>query len=301
MLTRLLAVTVCAQPLLLAAALLHGEKAKLAQEAPHDQNVVATLRVLAQDHHGNPITDLAQNELEVYEGKKEQTIASLTRSQAARADIGFLIDVSGSQRNALSALASHDAAALAGEVMRSGDFAFVAAFAGDGALRLPLTSDLEHVKNALSSVFSAGPRPGGTRLYDTIVWACTQELPASSTHAALIIFSDMDDNASRHTAEEAVAQAQRSGIVIYPVTFSGTAPPGLRSRVERLVEWFANDTGGESSEVSSHPLAQILRAIRTDLDNTYVIAYQPEAPGPVSVKVRCRRKGVKLIAPEHRY
>jgi len=301
MLTRLLTVIVCAHPLFLAVALVHAETARLSQQATHDQNTVVTLRVLARDHHGNPISDLAQNELEVYEGKNQQTVESLSRSQEARADIGFLIDISVSQRNALSALASQDAAALAVQVVRTGDFAFVGAFARDRALLLPLTSDLGQVKNALSSAFNAGTRPGGTSLSDTVLWACTQEFQASSTHAALIIFSDMADNRSNHTAAEAVAQAQRSGVVIYPVTFARTAPGGPLNSVERLVDWFADDTGGESFDAYFRPLEQVLRAIRTDLDSTYVIAYKPESPGPASVKVRCKRKGVKLIAPEHRY
>ena len=301
MLTRLLTVTACAQPLFLAVELVHAETARLSQEATPDQNTVVTLRVLARDHHGNPITDLVQNELEVYEGKKQQSIESLTISHEGRADIGFLIDASGSYRNDMSALASHDAAALAGEVVRTGDFAFVAAFALNCDLLSPPTSNLGQVKNALSSGFNSGTRGGGTCLYDTILWACTRELPASSTHAALIIFSDMEDNASSHTFVEALAQAQRTGIAIYPVTFSRTAPGRLRSRLERVISSFADETGGEAFDVSFRPLEQILRGIRNDLDNTYVIAYKPESPGPVSVKVRCTRKGVKIIAPDRRY
>jgi VWFA-related protein len=133
-------------------------------------------------------------------------------------------------------------------------------------------------------------------------WACAEELSTRSGHQALIILSDMLDNTSNHTREEVLAEAQPSGIVIYPVLLRDTGPGGEQSRGERVAKSFADETGGVSFAVHKpEDLKEALRLVRTDLDNTYVIAYRPKSHGPASVKVQCTRKGVKIIAPERRY
>jgi hypothetical protein len=64
----------------------------------------------------------------------------------------------------------------------------------------------------------------------------------------------------------------------------------------------ADETGGVSFAVHKPAdLKEALRLVRTDLDNTYIIAYRPKSHAPGSVKVRCTRKGVKIIAPDRRY
>ena len=98
MLTRRLGVTVCAPPLLFAVALLHAETASPPQEVPQHQNEAVSLLVLVLDRDRRPVIDLKPNELELHEGKEEQAIESISRSPAAPAKIGFLLEVS--SRNA---------------------------------------------------------------------------------------------------------------------------------------------------------------------------------------------------------
>jgi VWFA-related protein len=191
---------------------------------------------------------------------------------------------------------------LDAEVLRTGDLAFVAAFARSGSLLSPLTSDFGRIQKALESAFNTRPVPGGTFLYDTIFWACSEELSKRSGHQALIIFSNMVDSTSGHTREEVLAQAQPLGIVIYPILLPGAAPGGEQTRGERVARLLADGTGGVSFAVQKpEDLKETLRLIRVDLDNTYIIAYRPKSLGPASVKVRCTRKGVRIVAPDRRY
>jgi len=195
------------------------------QEARHDQTPVATLPVLVLDRDGRPVTDLNQNELQLYKGKEEQSIESISRSPEAPAKIGFLIDISGSEAGPLRALKLQETTELAGEILRTGDLAFVLTFAELGSLVSSLTSDLGRLEKALQGAFNTQPH-GGTALYDAIFWACSKELSMQSGLKALIILSDMDDNSSHFTEEKVLAEAQRSGTLIYPVLMRETRSRG---------------------------------------------------------------------------
>jgi VWFA-related protein len=263
---------------------------------------VATLPVLVLDRDLRPITNLTQSELELYEGKEEQSIESISRSPQAPAKIGFLVDISASTAASLRALRPHDATGLATEVLRAGDSAFVEAFAQSGSLLSPLTSDFGRIENALASAFNAPAGRGTTSLYDAIFWACSEELSTRSGHQALVVISDMLDNTSNHTREEVLAQAQPLGIVIYPVLSSEIRRANEGSLGERVAKILADETGGVSFALhKAEDLKVVLRLIRSDLDNTYVLSYRPKSGGPASVKIRCTRKGAKVIAPDRRY
>jgi VWFA-related protein len=299
----LVAMIICAQLLVLGAtALPKAEASSSPQEVGHDQTPLATLPVLVLDRDLRPVTDLTQNELELYEGKEKQSIESISRSPAAPAKIGFLVDVSPSNAASLRGLKLPEGAELTGGLLRAGDLAFVVGFARTASLLSPLTSDLGRIEKALESAFKTQPRPGGTFLYDAVFWACTEELSTRTGHQALIILSDMVDNTSNHTREEVLAAAQPSGIVIYPVLLPATSPGGETTRGERVAKSLADETGGVSFAVHKREdLKEAFGLIRADLDNTYVVAYRPKSYGPGSVKVQCTRKGVKIIAPDRRY
>jgi VWFA-related protein len=302
-LSALAAMAICAQLLILAVTVLPNTEALSSpQEVADDQNALATLPVLVLDRDLRPVTDLTQNELELYEGNEEQSIESLTRSPAAPAKIGFLIDISASNAASLGKLKLHDATGLAAEVLRPGDLAFVAAFARSGSLLSPLTSDLGRIEKVLHSAFNTQATSGGSSLYDTIFWACSEELRTRSGHQALIVFSDMLDNTSNHTREEVLAQAQPLGIVIYAIFSRDASPEGERTRGERVARLLADETAGVSFALHKpEDVKETLGLIRADLDNTYIVTYRPKSHGPGSVKVQCNRKGVRIVAPDRRY
>jgi len=300
---RFLAMVVCAQLWALVATLpLTAAPSSGAQEATHEPAPLVSLPVLVLDRDLRPISDLTQSELELYEGKEEQSIESISRSPTSPAKIGFLVDTSASNAASLRALKLRDVTGMAREVLRAGDSAFVEVFARSGSLLSPLTSDFGRIDKALASAFNTQAGQGTTSLYDAIFWACSEELPTRSGRQALIVISDMLDNTSNHTREEVLAQAQPLGIAIYPVLLPEARRAGEGSLGGRIARIFADETGGFSFVArKAEDLRVVLRLIREDMDNTYFISYRPKLSGAASVKVQCTRKGVKVIAPDRRY
>jgi len=295
--TKLLTVSISVQLWALGVALPpNAEALPVPQAAAQDQSGIATLPVLALDHHGTPVTYLKQHELELYEGKEEQSIESLRPSPATPIEVGFLVDISNSEGGALRALRRLNAADVAGEALRPGDFGFVAAFNQRVSLVCSATTDVEEVAKALREAFSIQPS-GVTSLYDAIHWAVSSGAATRASRKVLIVLSDMRDNASNDTREEASVLAQRSGTVIYPIVL-GELTPGI----ERVTRSIADGTGGVYfTPMKLGDLSPAIRNIRTYLDNSYVLQYRPRSPGPVPIKIRCSRKGVKVVAPHHRY
>jgi len=261
------------------------------------QEIIATLPVLVLGHDGKPLTDLDQNELELYEGKEKRPIESMSRTPESPAEIGFLIDISKSSLGPLHTLKWQRDADPLGELLLTGDRAFVATFTQSGTLMCPLTSDLGQVKASFHTVFTARFPTGLTSLFDAIFWASSEQFSTPSGHKALIIISDMEDNTSQHTLTEALATAQRSGIVIYPISLQVTNPYG-----DRVAKSIAGKIGGApDTDYTMNDLKKTFRNIRSNIENTYVVAYKSNSTVPSPVKIRCTRKGARVTAPDERF
>ena len=93
------------------------------------QDSMATVFVLVLDRKGDPVEDLQQNELKIFEGKDERPIESIRRNPEAPKTIGFLVDKSPSAIGFLHGLDKDlQSRRLQGVVIRQGDSAFVATF-----------------------------------------------------------------------------------------------------------------------------------------------------------------------------
>ena len=292
---------ICAQ-LLAGTLLLECNGRSSSRRVAPSQDAVVTLPVLALDGDGSPVTDLTQNDLKLYEGGKERPIELLARDPALPVRAGFLLDMSRSDSNSVKLL---EGANIAAPLLRTGDSGFVAAFAERGALMCPLSSDLGRIQEAINCGFDPQSLGVGTALYDAIFYACSEKLSLRSGHQALIVFSDMGDNASLHTPEAALAEAQRTRNAIYPIVLRdifSSRDDHFSSAGERAAHTLASETGGVCFRASTVVAAQgALRLIRIYLDNTYMIKYAPALLRVASIKVRCSRKGIRVVVPSRRF
>lgn len=118
---------------------------------------------------------------------------------------------------------------------------------------------------------------GATALYDAIGAACRQRLGPRDwmkpTRRVLVLISDGDDNLSHITRDEAVSEALKSGAVIFAIN---TGTSGMTTRGEKIMEYMAKLTGGESfSNLSKSDIPKAFEAIEEMIDAMYYVTYGP--------------------------
>ena len=109
----------------------------------------------------------------------------------------------------------------------------------------------------------------------------------------------MSDNTSYSHKRERLSNAHfHLGILIFPIT-----PPAEYwfqiQRGSKLAQDMAGATrrGLPHRYMSPKDLSTALESIRADLENLYLVSYKSNLTERAAVKIRCTRKGTKVITP----
>jgi Ca-activated chloride channel homolog len=251
-----------------------------------------TLHATVVDDHNRLITNLAKNDFTVFEDGKPQKITSF-RNEDIPVAMGIVIDNSGSMREKRPAV---NAAAI--NLVQSSnpqDQVFVVNFNEEYFLDQDYTAKIPKLKDALERIESRG----GTALYDAVL-ASADHLKESGAleKKVLLVVTDGEDNASRHSLEQTVRRLEeKNGPTIYTI---GLLQDERAKRARRALREMAEDTGGvaffpkDLSEVQA-----ITSQIAHDIRNQYTIQYKPGTPqsagGYRTVKVEANAKGYKRL------
>jgi Ca-activated chloride channel family protein len=221
------------------------------------------------------VPGLKEENFRVFEDKVEQKL-SVFKQEDVPVSFGLVIDNSGSMRAKRPQV---NAAALTFvKTSNPEDEGFVVNFNDDYYLDTEhdFTSDLGEMKTALERIDARG----STALYDAVIGSLDHLKKGTRDKKVILVVTDGEDNASRHSLENAVEQAQRTNALIYAVgVFSDDdikhdhrAMKRARSALSQL----ANATGGlaffpENADDTEAICTQIARDIR----NQYTLAYYP--------------------------
>ncbi len=221
------------------------------------------------------VPGLKEENFRVFEDKVEQKL-SVFKQEDVPVSFGLVVDNSGSMRDKRPQV---NAAALTFvKTSNPQDEGFVVNFNDDYYLDTEhdFTSDLQEMKTALERIDARG----STALYDALIGSLDHLRKGTRDKRVILVVTDGEDNASRHSLENAVEQAQRSNAVIYAVgVFSDDdikhnhrAMKKARSALSEL----ASATGGlaffpEDAGDTEAICTQIARDIR----NQYTMAYYP--------------------------
>ena len=271
----------------------------LSAQAPNDPSRItvevfrANFLMTVTDKKGRFVTDLTQQDFEVVESKKKQTILEFVAENNLPLRLGIVVDTSNSIRDRFKFQQEAASEFVRSVIRPQTDRAIVVGFDNSAQLLADLTDDIGKLETAIR-----GMRPGGgTALYDAIYFACRDKLmqdqPMYKFRRALVILTDGDDNASRYTRDQALEMAQKADVVLYTISTNITRIP---SDGDKVLRYLSQETGGTAFfPFKATDLTQSFENIANELRSQYAILYRPEPLKldglyhPVEIKIKTRK------------
>jgi VWFA-related protein len=224
------------------------------------------LPVTVSDAAGAPVTNLEQKNFTVIENGKPQTISSFNFAANLPISVGVLLDHSGSMEKRMD-VAKSAAVEFFKRIVKKGDRAFIAAFAGDPARNAPFVSEVATLEAQVEAIPKAG---GGTALYDAIITGLYRFRNVQG-RKALIVITDGEDTTSRMAYEEMLTYARASRVPLYFIGVGFVLGDGKMKSL-------ASETGGIAYFIrNADQLGETYRKLEEDLRSQYLIAYQTES------------------------
>ncbi|HXM34913.1 MAG TPA: VWA domain-containing protein [Pyrinomonadaceae bacterium] len=221
------------------------------------------------------VPGLKQENFRVSEDKVEQKL-SVFKQEDVPVSFGLVIDNSGSMRDKRPQV---NAAALTFvKTSNPQDEGFVVNFNDDYYLDTEhdFTSDLTEMRTALERIDARG----STALYDAVIGSLDHLKKGTRDKKVILVVTDGEDNASRHSLENTVEQAQRNDAVIYAVGVFGDDDLKHNRRAMKkartALSTLANATGGLAFfPEDANDTEAICTQIAHDVRNQYTLAYYP--------------------------
>lgn len=255
---------------------------------------VVNLYFVTKDKHGTMVPNLTQDQFEVLENGKPQTIKYYSVNSNQPLTLGILVDTSGSEA-AMLGVEQEVAGNFINTVLRDKDLAFLISFDVNVDLLQDFTARSQDLRSALRRTeintgggggglpgMGGGPipqaQPRGTLLYDAIYLASQEKLQHEVGRKALIIFTDGDDQGSQTSLGQAIEAAQKADAIVYVLLVYD--PRFIEG--DREMRRICQETGGRVIEVGNKPdkLKKALQEVSDELRSQYYIGYTPTDNNP---------------------
>ena len=231
------------------------------------------LHATVTDHHGHLISNLTQDNFQVYENALPQQVR-LFQHEDVPVAVGLVVDHSGSMHNKLAEVSA--AARTFVHSSNPDDEMFVVNFNEKVSLGLPGAFRFSNSPAELEGAILRAPTGGKTALYDAIVDALGQLKASKLDKKVLVVISDGGDNASIHSLAQVLDLAEQSSAIIYAIGIYDDDDP---DRKPRVLKHLAHETGGEAFfPEKTSAVVDICTSIAHDIRSQYTIGYVPTVP-----------------------
>jgi VWFA-related protein len=202
--------------------------------------------VTVTDDKGKFVTNLDQRDFELYDNGKQQKIAFFSRERNQPVVIGYLVDLSNTNRLQWDKLREAIQDLILATLSPDGKIdprfsGYLIGYSTEPELMVNTTTDPEKL---LERVRKLKPG-GGSALYDAIYQACTSRTLVKGEpiepRRVIVVVGDGHDTASKKTLEEVLEIAQRNLVTIYGVS---TTSFGFFSEGDERLRRLAEATGG---------------------------------------------------------
>lgn len=228
------------------------------------------------DSNGAFVGALKREDFAVFEDGRQQQIALFQRESEMPLDITLAIDTSGSVHKDISEEVAA-AKRFVHMILRPQDQMSVIQFATTVQLLAPFTNRESAIDRSLDRL-----RPDwASAVYDAICQG-SESLGRKDGRKVLVIVSDGDDTAKSSTYADALEDALRNEVMIYPiidVPISASAGRDLGG--EHALITLSEQTGGKYFYVEAGGLDKAFAQVSDDLRTQYLIGYYPhnQLPG----------------------
>jgi VWFA-related protein len=240
------------------------------------------------DRRGALVEGLSAEQFVVLEDGVKQSIRRFERVKDLPIHAGILLDSSTSMIEEMAA-AVEAALRFFDGVVEPKDRAAVVVFNDTPLLKVPFTNNLEVLAGGLADVVAEGE----TALYDSLVFTL-HYFSGIRGKRSIILLTDGRDSRSRHSFEEALEFARRSGVALYTI---GLGLPHKEMEARMRLQRFAKETGGRYFFITSvGELERIYQSIEEELRSQYLLAYQSSHDGTGAfrrVEVRLKQPGLE--------
>lgn len=233
---------------------------------------LVALQATVRDRGGHVVSDLREQDFEVYEDGVRQTI-KLFRHEDVPVTVGLVVDHSGSMLPKLPEVI--EAVRTFARSSNPDDRMFVVNFNEKATLGLPgFTSSADELQRAI-----AATRPAGrTALYDAAVTALEHLQTGGPEKKVLIVISDGGDNASVLGLPAVLKKFAQSNAVIYAI---GIFDEDDADQNPGVLRHLAQATGGEAFfPTRLGDVSGICEQIARDIRNQYIIGYLSTSTKP---------------------
>ncbi|MEX1129813.1 MAG: VWA domain-containing protein [Vicinamibacterales bacterium] len=247
---------------------------------------------------GKYITDLEQEEFEVFEDGAKQNVTFFSRKQQPIA-LAILLDTSNSMEGKLGT--AQEAAVGFARRLTPEDVAEVIEFNSQVEILQDFTNDAAALERAIRGTNA----DGSTAMYNAI-YISLKELKKIKARTedeirrqAIVVLSDGDDTSSLMPYEEVLDLAKRSETAVYTIGLRQEYLGGRSSfkEAEFVLKQLAQETGGRSFfPTSVNELPKIYEQISQELSTLYSVAYSSKNPLRNGA---WRRIVVRIARPEH--
>ena len=241
---------------------------------------MVSVTVTVTDASGRYVTDLEQNEFEIYEDRIQQELTFFTRSQLPIA-LALLIDTSASMERRMQT--AQEAAIGFAYRLRPQDLASVIDFDSRVNILEDFTNDGARLERAIRRT-AAG---GSTSLHNA-VYISLKELskvrartPDEIRRQSIVVLSDGEDTSSLVGFTEVLELAKRSETATYAIGLRTQGDPRRREfqEAEYVLRQLARETGGRAFFPDSiGELTSIYDQIADELSSQYTIGYASKNP-----------------------
>jgi Ca-activated chloride channel family protein len=257
---------------------------------------VVTVTAAVTDAEGRLVTDLAQEEFELFEDGLPQAITQFTRERVP-VSLAVLLDVSDSMVGLRLADARQALDRFLFELLAREDEYALVLFNHTPTVAAAWTDDPGKVTPALDAMRGWG----GTAIYDAVNAAMPLLDKRRRQRGAAVVISDGADTASDIQLRELRSRLLRTDAFVYAIGIDRDDPRAMRTRVNPYsLRQVTDDTGGYTEVVKeSSELGPATARIADELNKQYTLGYTPAHPADSQfhgIRVRVKRPGHRVRA-----